>query len=43
MTGEEMEELRRRFEENDIEMRRQLENAAKKIDKYKAKVTEMQG
>ena len=39
--NQEIEELKARFEVNDVEMRRQLGNAAKKIDKYKTKVSEL--
>ena len=39
--NQEIEDLKARFEVNDVEMRRQLGNAAKKIDKYKTKVSEL--
>ena len=38
----ELEEMKRAVMENDAEMRRQLENAKRKIEKYKAKVLEKQ-
>ncbi len=38
----ELEEMKKAVMENDAEMRRQLENAKRKIEKYKAKVLEKQ-
>ena len=32
--------LKQHFEENEVEVRRQMENARKKIEKYKEKVKE---
>ena len=38
----ELEEMKKAVMENDAEMRRQLENAKRKIEKYKAKLLEKQ-